>query len=165
MEYITSGPPSSEENEEEYHQYEKRRRRRRCTVHGVQYSIEVLFLVFSFDNFFCTAMIWSVPTMISMLSLARYLPPLMIWCQPFVGEIKAKEVGTTYKRKTLATTLFFTANIFWNGIKYTIHFTTIGLYSEQDNIWTCKNISQQISMHQKSNLFPQHISMHKKTNL
>ena len=57
MEYITSGPPSSEENEEEYHQYEKRRRRRRCTVHGVQYSIEVLFLVFSFDNFFCTAMI------------------------------------------------------------------------------------------------------------
>ena len=40
--------------------------------------LEVLFVVFSFDNFFRIAMIRSVSTVISMLSLARYLPPLMI---------------------------------------------------------------------------------------
>ena len=78
---------------------------------------------------------------------------------------KSKGSWNDIQTQNSAYNTFFTANIFWNGIKYTIHFTTIGLYSEQDNIWTCKNISQQISMHQKSNLFPQHISMHKKTNL
>ena len=103
--------------------------------------IELLFVVFSFDNFFRSAMIQSVSTMISMLSLARYLSPLMIWCQPFVGEIKAMEVGTTYKCKTLPSTLFYSKHsLVWDQVYNPSH-TYIGLYSKQDNVCTCKNIS------------------------